>query len=36
VAWRGDTEGRALAWWIEQFSQPRLAKRLIQGVPVTP
>ncbi|MGA7439575.1 MAG: LysR family transcriptional regulator [Luteibacter sp.] len=34
VAWRGDTEGRALAWWIEQFRQPRLAKRLIQGLPL--
>ncbi|UPG92515.1 LysR family transcriptional regulator [Luteibacter aegosomatissinici] len=36
VAWRGDAEGRALSWWIDQFRQPRLAKRLIQGVPVTP
>ena len=36
VAWHGDSEGRALTWWIEQFRQPRLAKRLIQGIPVVP
>lgn len=36
VAWRGDSEGRALTWWIDQFRQPRLAKRLIQGIPVVP
>jgi DNA-binding transcriptional LysR family regulator len=35
VAWRGEAGGRALAWWVEQFRQPRLAKRLIQGLPVT-
>jgi DNA-binding transcriptional LysR family regulator len=32
VAWRGEQEGRALAWWIEQFRQPRFAKRLVQGI----
>jgi DNA-binding transcriptional LysR family regulator len=32
VAWRGDHEGRALAWWLEQLKQPRLAKRLVQGL----
>jgi len=32
VAWRGDQEGRALQWWLEQLRQPRLAKRLVQGV----
>ncbi|SFS03541.1 DNA-binding transcriptional regulator, LysR family [Dyella sp. OK004] len=32
VAWRGDHEGRALAWWLEQLRQPRLAKRLVDGV----
>jgi DNA-binding transcriptional LysR family regulator len=32
VAWRGDNEGRATAWWLEQFRQPRLAKRLIRGI----
>lgn len=34
VAWRGDQQGRAVAWWVEQLRQPRLAKRLIQGVDV--
>jgi DNA-binding transcriptional LysR family regulator len=34
VAWRSDQEGRALSWWLEQLRQPRLAKRLIQGLPV--
>ncbi|BAN24949.1 transcriptional regulator LysR family [Caballeronia insecticola] len=32
VAWRGDHEGRALQWWIEQLRQPRLAKRLVDGL----
>ncbi|WP_160107260.1 LysR family transcriptional regulator [Pseudomonas izuensis] len=35
VAWRGDREGRALQWWLEQLRQPRLARRLIQGMDVT-
>lgn len=34
TAWRGDHEGRALAWWLEQLRQPRLAKRLIDGIPL--
>ncbi len=34
VAWRSDHEGRALEWWLQQFRQPRLAKRLIQGLEV--
>jgi DNA-binding transcriptional LysR family regulator len=34
AAWRGDQEGRALTWWLEQLRQPRLAKRLVQGVEV--
>ncbi|HET6433418.1 LysR family transcriptional regulator [Dyella sp.] len=34
AAWRGDHDGRALAWWLEQIRQPRLAGRLIDGVPV--
>ena len=34
VAWHSDHEGRALLWWLEQLRQPRLAKRLIQGLPV--
>ncbi|AET91618.1 LysR family transcriptional regulator [Burkholderia sp. YI23] len=32
VAWRGDHEGRALQWWIEQLRQPRLAQRLVEGI----
>jgi DNA-binding transcriptional LysR family regulator len=34
VAWRSDHQGRALAWWLDQLRQPRLGKRLIQGVDV--
>lgn len=34
VAWRSDHEGRALNWWLERLRQPRLAKRLIQGLEV--
>ncbi|ASV99012.1 LysR family transcriptional regulator [Paraburkholderia aromaticivorans] len=32
VAWRGDHEGRALQWWLEQLRQPRLARRLVNGL----
>jgi DNA-binding transcriptional LysR family regulator len=32
VAWRSDHQGRAMDWWLEQLRQPRLAKRLIQGI----
>ena len=32
VAWHGDHEGRALQWWLEQLRQPRLARRLLQGL----
>jgi len=35
VAWRGDQEGRALSWWLEQLRQPRLAKRLVRGIEIT-
>ena len=35
VAWQGDREGRARAWWLEQLQQPRLAKRLIKGLEIT-
>ncbi|MHA6202914.1 LysR family transcriptional regulator [Dyella soli] len=35
VAWRGEHEGRALSWWLEQLRQPRLAKRLIKGLEIT-
>jgi len=34
VAWRGDHDGRALAWWLEQLRKPTLAKRLVQGIAV--
>jgi DNA-binding transcriptional LysR family regulator len=36
VAWRGDHEGRALKWWTDQLRQARLAKRLVDGIAVTP
>ncbi|OJB16425.1 LysR family transcriptional regulator [Burkholderia ubonensis] len=36
VAWRGDREGRALQWWLEQFRAPRLAQRLLDGIDVVP
>ncbi|WP_118185354.1 LysR family transcriptional regulator [Paraburkholderia phosphatilytica] len=32
VGWRGDQDGRALQWWVDQLQQPRLAKRLVQGI----
>ena len=32
VAWRGDHEGRALAWWLDQLRQKRLATLLAQGI----
>jgi DNA-binding transcriptional LysR family regulator len=32
VAWHGDYEGRALQWWLEQLRQPRLVRRLLQGL----
>ncbi|MGV8919352.1 MAG: LysR family transcriptional regulator [Pseudomonas sp.] len=31
VGWRGDHEGRALQWWLEQLKQSHLANRLVQG-----
>lgn len=31
VAWRGDQEGHALRWWLEQLKGPRLMKLLVQG-----
>lgn len=36
VAWRGDREGRALQWWLDQLRQPRLARRLLRGVDLVP
>jgi DNA-binding transcriptional LysR family regulator len=32
VGWRGDHQGRALDWWLEQLRQPRLASGLVQGI----
>ncbi len=32
VAWRGSSDGRALAWWLTQLQQPRLARRLLDGI----
>jgi DNA-binding transcriptional LysR family regulator len=32
VAWRGEQEGRALQWWLERLRQPRLARRLVEGL----
>ncbi|MEM5368694.1 LysR family transcriptional regulator [Paraburkholderia azotifigens] len=32
VAWRGEQEGRALKWWLDQLREPRLARHLVQGV----
>jgi DNA-binding transcriptional LysR family regulator len=32
VAWRGDHEGRAVRWWLEQLREPRLVRRLVRGV----
>ncbi|WP_316157010.1 LysR family transcriptional regulator [Cupriavidus sp. BIC8F] len=32
VGWRGDHEGRALQWWLEQLRRPRLARLLVRGV----
>jgi DNA-binding transcriptional LysR family regulator len=34
VAWRGEHPGRAMAWWLEQLRRKRLAKMLVQGLPV--
>jgi len=31
VAWRGDQEGRALAWWLQRLREPRLATALLAG-----
>lgn len=31
VGWRGDHDGRALAWWLEQLRSKRLADRLVKG-----
>ncbi|MHA4871654.1 LysR family transcriptional regulator [Duganella sp. PWIR1] len=31
VAWRGDREGRALAWWLDRLRDPKLAAALLDG-----
>lgn len=35
VAWRGDYQGRALDWWLNQLKNKRLATRLVRGIDVT-
>ncbi|WP_160107435.1 LysR family transcriptional regulator [Pseudomonas izuensis] len=32
AGWRGDHDGRALGWWLEQLKQSYLATRLVQGI----
>ena len=32
AGWRGDQDGRALNWWLDQLKQPHLANRLVQGL----
>lgn len=34
VAWRGDHQGRALDWWLDQLRGKRLATRLVRGIDV--
>jgi len=34
VGWRGDHEGRALAWWLDQLRHKRLANLLAQGIDI--
>lgn len=34
VAWRGEHSGKALAWWVERLREPRLMKRLVNGLEV--
>lgn len=34
VAWRGDHQGRALDWWLDQLKNERLAERLVRGIDV--
>lgn len=34
VAWRGEHTGKALDWWVERLREPRLQKRLVDGVVV--
>ncbi|WP_191575366.1 MULTISPECIES: LysR substrate-binding domain-containing protein [Achromobacter] len=32
LAWRGDHDGRALRWWLDQLRQPRMASALMRGI----
>jgi DNA-binding transcriptional LysR family regulator len=34
VAWRGEHHGKALDWWLERLRQPRLMRRLVDGMPI--
>lgn len=34
VAWRGEHTGKALNWWVERLREPRLRKRLVNGLQV--
>lgn len=34
VAWRGAHTGKALDWWVDRLREPRLKKRLVNGVDV--
>jgi len=34
VAWRGEHSGKALDWWVERLREPRLKKRLVDGLGV--
>jgi DNA-binding transcriptional LysR family regulator len=35
VAWRGEHTGKALDWWVEKLREPRLMKRLVNGIAVS-
>ncbi len=32
VAWRGDQDGRALRWWLDELRKKKLAEKLVRGV----
>jgi DNA-binding transcriptional LysR family regulator len=32
LGWRAAADGRAMQWWVGQLQQPRLAKRLVDGI----
>jgi DNA-binding transcriptional LysR family regulator len=34
VAWRGEHAGKGLDWWVERLREPRLMKRLVNGLEV--